>query len=93
MSKTVKIYQEQKIIKSTQNLGKTQKSLIKKWAWWCMPLTTTLGTQRQADLWDQGQPGLQVSSRTARAPRRNSASNNNKSSKKYLRQKKNKQMK
>lgn len=88
MSKTVKIYQEQKIIKSTQNLGKTQKSLIKKWAWWCMPLT-----QRQADLWDQGQPGLQVSSRTARAPWRNPASNNNKSSKKYLRQKKNKQMK
>jgi hypothetical protein len=31
------------------------------WAgrWWRMPLIPALGRQRQADLWFQGQPGLQ----------------------------------
>jgi hypothetical protein len=28
-------------------------------AWWCTPLIPALGRQRQADLWDRGQPGLQ----------------------------------
>jgi hypothetical protein len=36
-----------------------------------MPLIPALGRQRQADFCVQGQPGLRVSSRTARAIQRN----------------------
>jgi hypothetical protein len=41
---------------------KTEKWNIKNagsWAWWGMPLIPTLGRQKQADFWVQGQPGLQ----------------------------------
>ena len=29
------------------------------WAWWCTPLLSALGRQRQVDCWVRGQPGLQ----------------------------------
>jgi hypothetical protein len=41
-------------------------------AWWCTPLIPAL--RRQADFGVQGQPGLQVSSRTAKAIQRNPVS-------------------
>ena len=42
------------------NLKHVNVSITTKWAghWWCMPLITALGRQRQPDLWVQSQPGL-----------------------------------
>ena len=42
--------------------------------WWRTPLIPALCSQRQADFSVQGQPGLQVSSRPARATQRNPVS-------------------
>ena len=42
------------------NLKHVNVSITIKWAghWWCMPLITALGRQRQPDLWVRSQPGL-----------------------------------
>ena len=42
------------------NLKHVNVSITTKWAghWWCMPLITALGRQRQPDLWVRSQPGL-----------------------------------
>jgi hypothetical protein len=47
---------------------KNYKNII-RWVWWCMPLITALGRQRQADF--EASLVYKVSSRTARAIQRN----------------------
>ena len=58
------------LLRSELKKKKKERKKVKARQWWLTPLIPTLGRQRQADFWVQGQPGLQ-SSRTARATQRN----------------------